>query len=72
MHARLVRAAEAEGVTVSAWISRAVEDRLAIGEGLALVSEWEAAHGAFTADELDRADERVRADLGLDGASPTP
>jgi hypothetical protein len=72
VHARLVEAAEAEGVTVSAWIGRAAEDRLAINDGLALVAEWEAEHGAFTADELARADVRVRADLGLDGASVTP
>ncbi len=72
VHNRLVEAAEAQGVTVSAWIASAVEDRLAITEGLALVAEWEAAHGPFTADELNRADERVRADLGLDGVAPTP
>jgi hypothetical protein len=63
VHIRLVEAAEAEGVTVSAWIGRAAEDRLAITEGLTLVAEWEAEHGAFTTDELARADERVRADL---------
>lgn len=63
VHTRLVEAAEAEGVTVSAWISRAAEDRLAISDGLALVAEWEAEHGAFSDDELARADARVRADL---------
>ncbi|MEP1125429.1 MAG: hypothetical protein ABJH68_16205 [Ilumatobacter sp.] len=63
VHTRLVEAAEAEGVTVSAWITRAAEDRLAIIDGLALVAQWEAQHGAFTVDELARADERVRADL---------
>jgi hypothetical protein len=63
IHTRLVVAAQAEGVTVSAWISRAAEDRLAINEGMNLIAEWEAEHGAFTTDELARADERVRADL---------
>ena len=72
VHSRLVEAAEAEGVTVSAWISSAVEDRLAISEGLALVAEWEAEHGAFTSDELSRADAQVRSDLGLDGVSSPP
>jgi len=72
VHSRLVEAAEVEGMTVSAWISRAVEDRLAVGEGLALVAEWETTHGAFTAEELTRADGQVRADLGLDGGAPTP
>ena len=69
VHTRLVEAAEAEGVSVSAWISRAAEERLAISDGLALVVQWEAEHGAFTVDELARADVRVRADLGLNGAS---
>ena len=69
VHTRLVEAAEAEGVSVSAWISRAAEERLAISDGLALVAQWESEHGAFTADELARADVRVRADLGLNGAS---
>lgn len=63
VHTRLVEAARAEGIAVSAWISRAAEDRLAITEGLTLVAEWEAEHGAFTTDELARADERVRSDL---------
>jgi len=69
VHTRLVEAAEAEGVTVSAWITRAAEDRLAISEGLALVEAWEAEHGAFTVDEMALADERVRADLALSGTS---
>lgn len=66
-HTRLVKAAKAEGVTVSAWISRAAEDRLAIRDGLALVAEWEAEHGSLTVDELARAEERVRADLDPTG-----
>jgi len=72
VHGRLVEAAESEGVTVSAWISRAAEDRLAITEGLALVAEWEAEHGEFTADELARADARVRADVGPAGPARRP
>jgi hypothetical protein len=71
VHTRLVEAAAAEGVTVSAWISRAAEDRLAISDGLALVAQWESGHGAFTVEELARADARVRADLGLNGAPET-
>jgi hypothetical protein len=67
VHTRLVEAAEAEGVTVSAWISRAAEDRLAISDGLGLVAQWEVDHGAFTVDELARADARVRADLDPSG-----
>ena len=61
VHARMVRAANADGLTVSAWITKAAEDRLAIDEGLALVGEWEAEHGAFTDEELAWADEQVAA-----------
>lgn len=49
-------AAEHDGVSVSAWLNRAAENRLAIESGLAAVREWEAEHGPFTADELAAAD----------------
>lgn len=61
----MVSAAQQEGLSVSAWISQAAEDRLAIQEGLAVVADWEAEHGAFTAAELAQADQRVREDVGV-------
>ena len=48
--------AERHGLSLSAWLNRAAESALAIEDGLAAVAEWEAEHGAFTADELARAE----------------
>jgi len=59
-------AAARAGMSLSAWLNRAAENELAIGRGLAAVSEWEAEHGELTAEELAAADKL----LGrvLDGA----
>lgn len=60
-------AAARAGMSLSAWLNRAAENELAIGRGLAAVSEWEAEHGELTAEELAAADKL----LGrvLDGAA---
>ncbi len=55
--------AERLGLSLSAWLNRAAENALAIEDGLAAVAEWEAEHGALTAEELDAAD------AALDGSS---
>jgi len=52
----VARAAERSGVSVSAWINRAAENALATEAGLDAVREWEADHGALTAEELAAAD----------------
>jgi hypothetical protein len=44
------------GLSLSAWLTRAAERALAIEDGLAAVAEWEAEHGALSADELAAAD----------------
>jgi HicB family len=62
VHARIVAAAEAEGVSVSAWMTAAARHALKLREGLMAVAEWEAEHGVFTAEELSAA--RRRAGLG--------
>lgn len=49
-------AAERAGVSVSAWLNHAAENELAIEAGLDAVREWEADHGALTAEELAAAD----------------
>lgn len=59
VHARLVRAAAAEHLSVSAWMTDAARASLRIREGLAAVAAWEAEHGALTPAELDAARERV-------------
>ena len=60
VHARVVRAAHDDNVSVSAWITDAARRVLQIRDGLTAVAEWEAQHGAFTAAELDAARTRVR------------
>jgi hypothetical protein len=59
VHARVVAAAEAEGVSVSAWMTAAARYALKLREGLMAVAEWETEHGAFTREELDAARRRV-------------
>lgn len=61
VHAQVVAAAAAEGVSVSAWMTAAARRALTLRDGLAAVAEWEAEHGALTRDELDAARRRVGA-----------
>lgn len=65
--AAAMEAAGRSGLSLSAWLNRAAENELAIGRGLAAVSEWEAGHGAFSDAELAAADELL--DRVLDGAA---
>lgn len=51
-----VASAERHGLSLSAWLNRAAENALAVEDGLAAVAEWEAEHGALTAEELQSAD----------------
>ncbi|MGH9112636.1 MAG: hypothetical protein ACRDZN_10140 [Acidimicrobiales bacterium] len=50
--AAVERAAEEDGVSVSAWLSAAARHQLRIREGLRGVKEWEADVGALSRDEL--------------------
>jgi hypothetical protein len=59
VHDKVVRAAVEDNVSVSAWLTAAARRALKIREGLAAVAEWESEHGAFSAEELDRARARV-------------
>lgn len=49
-------AAARRGMSLSAWLTQAASNALAIDDGLAAVAGWEADHGALTADELAAAD----------------
>ncbi len=60
VHSRVLDAAEAEGKSVSAWLTDAARRALLIRDGLAAVAEWEAEQGAFTPAELAAA--RARAE----------
>src|SRR5688500_10752836 len=66
------KSAKREGLTLSAWLSRAAADRLRVQMGLAAVAEYERQHGAFTEEEeramdaeLDAATHRRKIELGL-------
>src|SRR5258708_12614655 len=59
VHAQVVAAAAAEGVSVSAWMTAAARRALTLRDGLAAVAEGEAEHGALTREELDAAPRRV-------------
>ena len=52
-------AAERSGLSLSAWLNHAAENALAIEAGLDAVRDWEAEHGAFSADELAAADQML-------------
>jgi hypothetical protein len=51
----------ADGGTVSGWLADAAQRKLRAQGLQAVVTDWEAEHGAFTAAERDRA----RRELGL-------
>jgi hypothetical protein len=59
VHAGVVAAAAAEGVSVSAWMTEAARGALRVREGLAAVGEWEAEQGLLTDEELAAARRRV-------------
>ncbi len=59
VHAKVLEAAEAEGTSISAWITAAARRALRVRDGLAAVAEWEAEHGALTARELAAARARL-------------
>lgn len=62
VHAQVVAAAAADGVSVSAWMTSAARRVLLLREGLAAVAEWEAEQGPLTAQELAAARRRVSGD----------
>jgi hypothetical protein len=59
VYAQVIAAAEAEGVSVSAWMTAAARRELRLRDGLAAVAEWEAEHGPLTDEELTAARRRV-------------
>ena len=63
VHTDVVKAAEAEGMSVSAWLTAAARRALRIRDGLAAVAEWEAEHGALSERELEAARRRLSRDV---------
>ena len=64
VHAQVIEAAAAEGVSVSAWMTAAARRALLVRSGLAAVAEWEADNRPLTTKELDAV--RRRAGLTAD------
>ncbi len=52
VHAGVVAAASEEGLSVSAWMTKAARRALLVRDGLKAVAEWEAEHGALSEAEL--------------------
>jgi hypothetical protein len=59
VHARVLEAAEAEGLSISAWMTKAARDALRTRDGLAAIAEWEAENGALTEEEIQAARNRI-------------
>lgn len=59
VHKRVLDAAAAEGLSVSAWMTAAARRALLARDGLAAVSEWEQENGPLTDAELRSARERI-------------
>ena len=52
VHAKVLRAAAEDRVSVSAWLTEAARRAIRLREGLAAVAAWETRHGSFTEEEL--------------------
>ena len=63
IHKNILAAAARDGVSVSAWVTAAAREALRRRTGLAAVALWEKQHGGFTAEEMDEARRKVRAQL---------
>lgn len=61
VHEGILKAAAADGVSVSAWMTSAAREALRRRAGLAAVALWEKEHGSFTAEEMEEARRSVRA-----------
>lgn len=64
VHAKVVRAAVEDELSVSAWLTAAARQAIRMREGLAAVASWEAEHGALTEEELAAARARVNGGTG--------
>jgi hypothetical protein len=59
VHAKVIKAAAEDEMSVSAWLTAAARQAIRVREGLLGVAEWEAEHGAFSEGELARARQRI-------------
>ena len=63
VHQNIMTAAARDGLSVSAWMTKAAREALLRQAGLAAVTRWEEQHGRFTNAEMEEARRRVRAQL---------
>ena len=54
---QIAAAAEAAGMSYSAWVARAARKEFTIRAGLEAISQYQAEYGAFTPGEIAEADE---------------
>ncbi|MGH7866611.1 MAG: hypothetical protein ACREP9_03010 [Candidatus Dormibacteraceae bacterium] len=59
-------AAKAEGVSLSAWLSRAAAHEARIQDGLRAVAEYESEYGPFSEEQVRKTDEILNR-LGMGG-----
>lgn len=62
VHAKVIKAAAEDRVSVSAWLTAAARNAIRIREGLEAMTEWEVEHGELSDDELAAAKARVARD----------
>jgi hypothetical protein len=72
VYIEVLKAAENDGVSVSAWLRAAARRALRVRDGLAEVAEWEAEHGALKARELGTARQRLGANTRMRRLRPSP
>lgn len=63
-------AAAEDGLSVSAWMTRAARQALLVRDGLGAVAEWEAEHGILDESEMVAARKRVAAQLQTTAPRP--
>ena len=63
IHQKILAAAARDGVSVSAWMTGAAREMLQRRAGLAAIARWEKQHGRFSAEEMEKARNNVRAQL---------
>jgi hypothetical protein len=57
LDAEIAAAAQAAGMSYSAWVAQTARKEFTIWAGLAAVSQFEAEHGPFTPNEIAEADQ---------------
>lgn len=65
-------AAEREGVSLSSWLAGAAAHQLRLRALEEMIEEWEAQHGAITAEELEAVERKIGAARRATSSRSTP